>query len=87
MDESPYAAKIRQVIQEETEEPIMIGDFVLLAECVTLDGAKSMYIGHNGDIPVWREIGMLEFRLEDIRAGGFALIASQLTDDEEEEHE
>jgi len=68
---SDFQDGIRQAIIDYADEPIMVGNFVVLAEVIDSEGSHAAFVGHNADIPVWRELGLLNMRLEDIRMGGF----------------
>lgn len=84
MEGSEFVEIIHSAVEEflALDAPAIVEDFVLLAEVKTLDGSKFLGAFHNPEITEWAEIGILEYRLDDIRSGGHVFV---IADDEEED--
>ncbi len=72
---------VQHAILTNGDQIAFVGNFVVLAEIIDIDGEDGMFVGHNVDIAIWRELGLLNSRLEDIRAGGFTLFDEVLEED------
>lgn len=60
--------------------PQVVGDWLLVAECVTADGARGLRI-LDSDLPLWRKLGLLEFLKQDAQTEA---VMSNILDDEED---
>ena len=69
------------ILMRDWDGPFMVGDVVLLAEITDSDGDTNLFTLHNTEITVWKEVGMLRWRLESISSGDF-----ELEDDDEQTH-
>lgn len=55
---------IAKIIEDDGEEPHLIGAVTLIAEMVGPDGATYLFHLNSNDMSVWKERGMLMYRLD-----------------------
>jgi hypothetical protein len=82
MEESGFSLDARELVKAHAGEPVLVGNFVVLAEITDENGKRGVFVAHNEDIPEWSEVGLLQWRLMGIQSEGHLIIA-----DEEEEYE
>jgi len=55
---------IAQIIADDDEEPYLIGDITLVAEMIGQDSETYLFHLTSDEITVWKERGMLMYRLD-----------------------
>ena len=62
MSDSSIIEAVRSAIFDDAEDSIMVGDVIIVAEIFPEDGEATMMSVSNVGLPIWKELGMLEFR-------------------------
>ena len=73
MDTDRIATAIQEILAEDGDERVMIGDLILMAEITAETGEVFLLTMHTDDITRWKELGFLHDRILEITEGHFVL--------------
>ena len=64
---------IQEILVEDDNERVMVGDLFLVAEISPSSGAMFLLTMHNNEMTRWKELGFLHDRILEITEGRFVL--------------
>ena len=73
MDTDRIATAIQEILRDDDNEAVMVGDLFLVAEITVESGETWLLTMHTDDITRWKELGFLHDRILEIGEGHFVL--------------
>jgi len=73
MDTDRIKTAIQGILNDDDNEPVMVGDLFLVAEITAESGENFLLTMHTDDISRWKELGFLHDRILEITEGRFVL--------------